>query len=109
MPPSQLKRLKADLREKGILGPQKPKKQNKKNARNANIDQKVQRNAALAGIREAYNPFDVKAPVRPRKFDVTSNRPMGVNGVVGRPGVTKSLGEETVCALRRAPYRTPDG
>lgn len=103
MPPSQLKRLKADLREKGVLGPQRSKAQ-KKRGKGINTGQKIQRNAALASIREAHNPFDIKAPVRPRKFDVTSNKPGGVAGVVGRPGVTKSLGEETVRASSHTPY-----
>ena len=50
MPPSQLKRLKASLREQGIVGPQKSKKQKKENAQSgANKDKRVNRNAALAG------------------------------------------------------------
>lgn len=101
MPPSQLKRLKASLREQGIVGPQQSKKQKKQNSTNgATKDKRVQRNAALQGIREQFNPFEVKAPARGNKFDITSNKTIGGQvrkGVKGRPGVTKGLGEETVC------------
>jgi nucleolar protein 14 len=100
MPPSQLKRLKTSLREQGIVGPQKSKKQKKQNLQSgANIEKRIQRTAALNGIREKFNPFEFKTLARGPKFDVTSNRTVG--GGVGkggkaRPGVTKGLGEETV-------------
>lgn len=93
MPPSQLKRLKASLREQGIVGPQNSKKQ-KKNQR-LNADQHAQRSAALASIREAANPFDFKHLARPKKFEYATNRPEDKKTVLGRPAVTKSLGEET--------------
>ncbi|KAK8219682.1 nucleolar complex protein 14 [Zalaria obscura] len=92
MPPSQLKRLKASLREQGITGPQKSKKE-KKQSRGQNADQRVQRHAALQSIRDSFNPFEIKAPQRPSKFATTSNRP-NAGPAVGRPGVTKSMGEE---------------
>ncbi|RDW74024.1 putative nop14-like family protein [Coleophoma crateriformis] len=98
MPPSQLKRLKASLREQGIVGPQKSKKQKKQNAQNGvNNEKRVQRNVALTGIREQFNPFEVKTSARGPKFDVTSNKTISgrvTKGVKGRPGVTKGLGEE---------------
>ncbi|KAI9710268.1 MAG: nucleolar complex protein 14 [Bogoriella megaspora] len=97
MPASQLKRLKASLREQGVTGPQKSKKQKKQARNGANADRRVQRNAALEGIRENFNPFEIKAATRPRKFEVTTNQPgKNRNGkvVLGRPGVTKSVGEE---------------
>lgn len=97
MPPSQLKRLKNSLREKGVVGPQKSKKQKQQASKNGSAREgRIQRNAALQGIREQFNPFDVRAPVRV-KHDVTNSRTtLGTvaNGVVGRPGITKSLGEE---------------
>jgi len=97
MPPSQLKRLKASLREHGITGPQKSKKQKKQAAKAGN---RVQRDGALHSIRESFNPFEVKAATRPSKMDVTTAKTMHKNGkggihVLGRPAVTKSLGEET--------------
>jgi nucleolar protein 14 len=100
MPPSQLKRLKASLREQGIIRPQLSKKQKKQNAQNgANSDKRVQRATALQGIREQFNPFEVKASVRVPKFEVTSNQTISgrvSKNMKARPGVTKALGEETV-------------
>ncbi|KAI9813067.1 MAG: nucleolar complex protein 14 [Pycnora praestabilis] len=99
MPSSQLKRLKSSLREQGIVGPQQSKKQKKNGANAAMKDKRVQRNVALQNIREQFNPFEVKAPARGRKFDYTTSRSIGgesATGVKGRPGVTKGLGEENV-------------
>ncbi|KAK2741019.1 nucleolar complex protein 14 [Myotisia sp. PD_48] len=93
MAPSQLKQLKASLREKGIVGPQQSKKQKQKNSRSgAAAANRIQRNAALEAIREQFNPFEVRAPSRPSKFAVTSNRPD--NASAHRPGVTRGVGEE---------------
>jgi nucleolar protein 14 len=94
MPPSQLKRLKASLREQGITGPQKGKKE-KKSRKGDNADQRAKKAAALASIRESFNPFEFKTLARPKKFEVVTNRPEN-KVVLGRPGVTKSHGEETV-------------
>jgi len=100
MPPSQLKRLKASLREQGIVGPQQSKKQKKQNAQNgANKDKRVHRTQALSGIREQFNPFEFKTPSRGPKFDVTNSRTLSgrvSKSTKGRPGVTKGLGEENV-------------
>jgi len=101
MPPSQLKRLKASLREQGIVGPQQSKKQKKQNAQNGtNKDKRVNRTAALVGIREQFNPFEIKTSARGPKFEVTNARTVGgatgSKSVKARPGVTKGLGEETV-------------
>ena len=96
MPPSQLKRLKASLRAEGIVGPQKSKKQ-KRNGKSDgnNQEQRIKRSVALAGIREAFNPFEVQpASGGKPKFDVTTNRTMGgrvMKGSKARPGVTKGL------------------
>lgn len=98
MPPSQLKQLKASLRESGVLGPQQSKRQKKRDAKSgaaANTRQK--RNAALSEIRERFNPFEYKAPARGNKFDVTTRNPTEV--LRHRPGVTKGLGEERVCVF----------
>ncbi|KAF2869303.1 nucleolar protein 14 [Massariosphaeria phaeospora] len=93
MPPSQLKRLKTSLREQGITGPQKSKKQKK--SQNKNADQRAQKSAALASIRESFNPFEFKHLHRPSKHEYVTNRPQDVKKVLGRPGVMKSKGEET--------------
>ncbi|KAL2072842.1 hypothetical protein VTL71DRAFT_12185 [Oculimacula yallundae] len=98
MPPSQLKRLKASLREQGITGPQQSKKQKKQNAQNGvNKEKKVGRNVTLNGIREQFNPFDFTSSKKP-KFEVTtehSHKP-----AIRRPGLQKSREEE----LRRQAY-----
>lgn len=94
MPPSQLKRLKASLREQGITGPQKSKKQQK--SQNKNADHRAQKASALASIRESFNPFEFKHLSRPKKFEYVSNQPENATKkILGRPGVTKSQGEET--------------
>lgn len=101
MPPSQLKRLKSSLREQGVVGPQQSKKQKRQNAQSgANKDKRVNRTAALTGIREQFNPFEVKTTSRGPKFDVTSAKSVGgaagTKSVKARPGVAKGMGEETV-------------
>jgi nucleolar protein 14 len=96
MPPSQLKRLKASLREQGILGPQQSKKQKKQNAQNgANKEKKVHRTVALNGIREQFNPFEYKEPSRKPKFQVTTEH--SAKTVLRRPGLQKSQAEQAVC------------
>lgn len=101
MPPSQLKRLKASLREQGIVRPQESKKQKKKNAQNgANKDKRVNRTEALNTIRDQFNPFEYKWSKAPR-FDATSiNNPGGNGGkgaIVGRPSARKSMDAQQVC------------
>lgn len=96
MPPSQLKRLKASLREQGITGPQQSKKQKKSNQKKNNVDQHAKKAAALASIRESFNPFEFKHLSRPKKHEyVTTQQQDAKSKVLGRPGVTKSQGEET--------------
>ena len=100
MPPSQLKRLKSSLREQGVVGPQNSKKQQKQASKNGALEKesRIQRNATLQGIREQFNPFEVKAPSR-IKFEFASNKVAGgrvAKGAISRPGVTKGLGEENV-------------
>lgn len=97
MPPSQLKRLKTSLRNEGVVGPQRSKKQKKQAGKNGVLKEKrVLRDAALQGIREQFNPFEVKVPSRDSKYQFTNGGARAGSGVVGRPGVTKGLGEETV-------------
>lgn len=103
MPASQLKRLKASLRDQGVTGPQKSKKQ-KKAQKGRPANERVERNAALQNIRDSFNPFELRQSARPDKFPSASSKNAN-NGVSGkykaalhRPGVTKSAGEE----MRRA-------
>ena len=93
MPGSQLKQLKASLRESGFVGPQKSKKQKKQAIKsNAANDRWIARSEALENIRERFNPFEARASTRANKFQFANSH----NGPkpVGRPGVTKGLGEE---------------
>ncbi|KAE8145134.1 putative rRNA maturation protein [Aspergillus avenaceus] len=96
MPPSQLKQLKASLRESGVIGQQQSKKQKQQNARTgAAAQNRIQRNAALQAIRDRFNPFEIKATSTRTKFDVTTrDGKAGPASGHARPGVTKSLGEE---------------
>lgn len=97
MPPSQLKRLKASLREQGITGPQQSKKQKKQNAQNGGKQEKrVHRTQALNGIREQFNPFEVKTSARGPKFEVTSNKTLSGRIGKSRPSVKRSQAEENV-------------
>jgi nucleolar protein 14 len=91
MPPSQLKLLKSSLHSSGILGPQKSKKQRKSTGKDAST--RAKRNAALTEIRDRFNPFEVKAPSRPSKYDFVNGKPTK-STPVGRPGITRGLGEE---------------
>lgn len=96
MPPSQLKRLKASLRDQGIIGPQQSKKQRKSNAKDegSRNEKRLQRGVALENIREQFNPFQFKTNARGPKFAVTTNKPEKKKGVLGRPGMAKAAGEE---------------
>ncbi|KAL8850709.1 MAG: hypothetical protein Q9221_004357 [Calogaya cf. arnoldii] len=98
MAPSQLKRLKSSLREQGITGQPKSKKHRKQANKNGSFrDSRIQRNAALEGIRKQFNPFELRAPARTSKHDFVTNKPTNgksAKGAIARPGVTKGSGEE---------------
>lgn len=93
---SQLKRLKASLKEQGIIGPQQSKKQKRKNAQDerGRNEKRLQRGVVLSGIREQFNPFDLKHAKGP-KFEVTSNVSNNKR-IHGRPGEAKAASEEKV-------------
>ncbi|RDA89287.1 hypothetical protein CP532_0590 [Ophiocordyceps camponoti-leonardi (nom. inval.)] len=96
---SQLKRLKASLREQGITGPQQSKKQKRKAAQDSRArgEKKLQRGIVLDGIRQQFNPFDLKHAARGPKFEVTTNRPAtgdAARGIKGRPTQARAAGEE---------------
>lgn len=96
MPASQLKRLKASLRDQGIIGPQQSKKQKKAAAKDgrARNEKRLRRGAALENIREQFNPFQFKTNARGPKFAVTTDKPDSKKGILGRPGMAKALGEQ---------------
>ncbi|OIW34879.1 Nop14-like protein [Coniochaeta ligniaria NRRL 30616] len=95
---SQLKRLKASLRDQGIIGPQQSKKQKRKQAEDlkGRNDKRLQRSAVLENIREQFNPFQFKTNARGPKFDVTTNKPASNKAgfIKGRPGLSKAIGEQ---------------
>ncbi|KAK8140500.1 nucleolar complex protein 14 [Apiospora sp. TS-2023a] len=88
---SQLKRLKASLHKEGLIGPQKSKKDKKRDSKSG--VKRMDKRAALEGIREQFNPFDLKHNVRGPKFEVTSNRPTN-KAIHGRPMEARSAAEE---------------
>ncbi|PFH59767.1 hypothetical protein XA68_11898 [Ophiocordyceps unilateralis] len=96
---SQLKRLKATLRDQGITGPQQSKKQKRKAAQDSRArgEKKLQRGLVLDEIRQQFNPFDLKHAARGPKFEVTTIRPAtgdAARGIKGRPTQTRAAGEE---------------
>lgn len=98
MPPSQLKQLKASLKDSGVIAPQQSKKQKRQNAKTgATAQNRNQRNAALQAIRDRFNPFEIKAPSGRAKFEATTRDSGSKPAARARPGVTRSLGEERVC------------
>ncbi len=96
---SQLKRLKASLKDQGIIGPQQSKKQRRQNAQDQKAagDKRLKRTDALESIREQFNPFQFKTNARGPKFEATTNKPANdraARGISGRPGLAKSMSEE---------------
>ena len=100
MPPSQLKRLKSSLREQGIpvlKNPRSRKRPAKEPKAPAIESSEI---VALQHIRDSFNPFELKAPSRPAKFQHANSHTNGVaktgsyKDVLHRPGVSKSAGEE---------------
>ncbi|KAA8904514.1 hypothetical protein TRICI_005459 [Trichomonascus ciferrii] len=88
---SQLKRLKASLKDQGLVGPSTSRKKKSKK-----VDSRKNNEAALRSIREAFNPFDVK--VNRQKHEVLGRT---VQGSKGRPELTKQMEEEN----RRQAFR----
>ena len=78
MPASQLKRLKASLREQGVTGPQKSKKQ-KKEQKGRSGQERVDRNVAMQQIRDSFNPFEMRKASRPATFE-SASLPSGTTG-----------------------------
>lgn len=94
-------RLRASLRQQGIIGPQQSKKQRREAAQDGRkrSEKRLQRGVVLEGIRQEFNPFDLKHAARGPKFEVTTNNPPSgdaAKGIKGRPGLAKAAGEERV-------------
>lgn len=87
---SQLKKLKASLKDQGLVGPSTSRKK-----RYRKVDSK-KNEGPLRSAREAFNPFDVK--VNRQKHEVIGRT---VQGSKGRPELTKQMEEEN----RRKAFR----
>lgn len=99
MPGSQLKRLKASLKQAGVIGqPQRSKKAKirERQGRNGttNSDSRVTKEAALQSIREEFNPFEIKTTKE--KHAISGGRK--IKGITGKPGLSKQVGEDLVSA-----------
>jgi nucleolar protein 14 len=94
MAQSQLKRLKASLRNAGVTGQQKPKKaKNKRKQPSSSTDSRLSRDDALQSIRDEFNPFEIKKTKTKHEISGQGR----VKGKEGRPTLSKSIGEEHVC------------
>ncbi|ODV97627.1 hypothetical protein PACTADRAFT_47508 [Pachysolen tannophilus NRRL Y-2460] len=85
---SQLKKLKESLKAAGLTGQTNVKRKGKKNA--PSETRRDDRKAVINAIREEFNPFEVK--MNRNKRDINEARKSKV--VVGRPGISKQIGEE---------------
>ncbi|VUG18656.1 NOP14 [Brettanomyces bruxellensis] len=86
---SQLKRLKARLKEAGLTGQTNKKRKGKKHSRKTpNESRRADRQRLVQEIRDEFNPFDLKM-TRGKRADAKSK-----NLTVGKPGISKQRGEE---------------
>lgn len=86
---SQLKRLKARLKDAGFIGQTNRKRKGKKHSkRTPNDTRRADRADVIEEIREEFNPFDLKM-TRGKRADAKSR-----NITVGKPGINKQIGEE---------------
>ncbi|KAF5100715.1 hypothetical protein D0Z03_000757 [Geotrichum reessii] len=84
---SQLKALKASLKSHGLIGQTNTKGKGKgKRSQDKNRQDKEK---VLSSIRDAFSPFELKTTKQ--KADVVGRR---VIGAVGRPGISKQVGED---------------
>lgn len=87
---SQLKKLKATLKEHGFTGQTKNNKNVKRKAKDYDREEKAR---VISKIREQFNPFEIKSSKNKRSDDVNTVTP-GDRIAVGKPGISKQLGEE---------------
>ncbi|AOA64740.1 Maturation and nuclear export of 40S ribosomal subunits interacting protein [Komagataella phaffii CBS 7435] len=92
---SQLKKLKATLKEAGLTGQTNVKQKGKRHSRKTPSDtRRDDRAQVISRIREQFNPFEVRKGKT--KFEVSNGRSVGV----AKPSVSKQVGEQQ----RRAAY-----
>lgn len=98
---SQLKKLKATLKEHGLTGQANIKKNKKNTKRKANEYDREEKIKVINKIREQFNPFEVKTTRNKRNEDSKNSRDNnGKSGkdstrlAVGKPGISKQIGED---------------
>lgn len=93
---SALKRLKNSLKTAGIIGQTSRASTSKKNKKKGNPSEvgKHDRAEKLNLIKGEMNPFEMK--VTNTKFEVLGRK---VKGAVGKPALTKQVGEDNVSSL----------
>lgn len=86
---SQLKQLKAALKEGGLTGQTNIKK--KKSTKKAPSDtRRDDRAETISKIREQFNPFEIKVNKQKKEYDTTK-----MKGGQGKPGISKQIGEDS--------------
>lgn len=86
---SQLKQLKAALRENGLTGQTNIKKKGKTSKRAPSDTRRDDMEEKIQMIREQFNPFEIK--VNKKK---TQESGRFVKGAQGKPGISKQIGED---------------
>lgn len=86
---SQLKQLKAALRENGLTGQTNVKRKGKTSKRAPSDTRRDDMEEKIQMIREQFNPFEIK--VNKKK---TQENGRFVKGAQGKPGISKQVGED---------------
>lgn len=89
---SQLKNLKAALKAHNLTGQSNAKKSKKGSKRQPKQYDREEKSRIIAEIREEFNPFEVKAARNKRGTSTTGST--GSRIAVGKPGISKQIGEE---------------
>lgn len=90
---SQLKKLKATLKEHGLTGQANIKKNLKNTKRKARDYDREEKTKVISKIREQFNPFEVKTTKNKRNIETKSNASKD-RVAVGKPGISKQAGEQ---------------
>jgi len=86
---SQLKQLKAALRENGLTGQTNVKRKGKSSKKAPSDTRRDDREEKIQKIREQFNPFEIKVN---RNKTETNGR--FIKGAQGKPGISKQIGED---------------
>ena len=86
---SQLKQLKAALKENGLTGQTNVKRKGKGSKRAPSETRRDDREEKIQRIREQFNPFEIKT--NKTKYETNGKF---VKGAQGKPGISKQIGED---------------